>query len=1267
MQLGISSYLTSAGLNATVTAGALGPSFSPKYFLPIYSPTWDKLIRQGTSGTSTSAVNINSLGLWNATDNTLDSAKIEKIFADKTYTISDKIFVYYVNGVGVSGSDAQFSSSQNAISEVNLLNNKPLSLGISASSYNYTSNGLITPTGRYDFAQNQVMDITQFNPISGSNPPLSAYYRVASYSPSVENEKTKGIFKCRIPASNSSFKFNGIALYLTKTDINGFDDNGFGVSMFNFKPVLFAIVLFDQAQFKDSSVGGLNDYEINVELSFDYDTINATNSGNPVYIETNYWTKLPTSTTTSAYGLNYDGDVVISTSAINDSWNPRAKLTVVDNQKEQLRLSNDKIRFTDFRTKRFSWDGGISSDQNDRAVLDIDTSCPEDSLIQIGKDVFATGVKSIALGCETSAVGYKPFVTIFDPSLDGGYTFAQGVESIAGGFGSVAMGQSCSAIGFLNHAYGKDSIAGSLDENVLDGYDLNTREREGLNFAFGKGVSALSIDDQGSVNSNYYGSFIDRDQNRGGNIAFGYRTLANGGVSFATGIETSATGYMSKAEGYKTLASGVNSIAFGDSVSATQRGSIVFGYNSKNLNVNSVLFGSKSTIGEISDNESDNNHNYLFGTESFLFGRMNFVVGKNVSIRGKQNNIIGSDNVSVGGFLESCSILGTFNNIHGSKIQCHIVGVSNNIKSDSGYIFGASNTIDAFSNFSTIIGGNNVVSANTVGLSDRNSATSVLGNRNYIVGLGNQIIGINNSISGSFNTILGFRNKVSESDNITSEDTRTFLFGKDNTIISDSSKDGTYLIGEDNTVSGGTNIIFGRRNNVESLYSTVIGRNLFVTGEESIAIGSISTVTGESSISLGSNNNISNSKNIVIGNDVVSKGDNEIVIGSCNTDRIRLNAKEIDIGIDCQSKININISTEEKWKLEIYTHFEDSYSELKEFFETTNVNDTIANRIANRTHTYRINMKKGNISKTIDIRQNESDAFWWDILSVDQDSCVFAVPLNNKMYYYNNSSFRNTNQSTKFPHVFFDYSIEKFVVGMYDYPVHGVSYDNSDKNFVDIGLPTYDDAFEYYYDFDLDVNSSLVSEMTDSSKQKFDPIFKMFPHQSNILNNKHFIMIFEGNQNLINHIITDLHVDFSGQSIDLYVQMKDRNGLKSYGRKERYVKLDLRNRCSIGPNSLNGGTIYSPIYIHADIIRGKYASVFQYDFGDNISSYPALGTFESNDSTTRVFDILTHVDGYADSKGVNVNNCYEVRQKFAAFGNNISIQKVQKIITYTRR
>lgn len=60
MNLGVASYITSAGLRAVTSGGSLGPYFALKYFIPFYDYRIDKSICREISGT-TSALSISSL------------------------------------------------------------------------------------------------------------------------------------------------------------------------------------------------------------------------------------------------------------------------------------------------------------------------------------------------------------------------------------------------------------------------------------------------------------------------------------------------------------------------------------------------------------------------------------------------------------------------------------------------------------------------------------------------------------------------------------------------------------------------------------------------------------------------------------------------------------------------------------------------------------------------------------------------------------------------------------------------------------------------------------------------------------------------------------------------------------------------------------------------------------------------------------------------------------------------------------------------------
>jgi hypothetical protein len=380
MNLGIASYITSAGLKAVTSAGALGPYFAIKYFLPIYDYRIDKTICREISG-STSALSVSSLNLVSATHSSLFG---EKIYSNADYDVSNNSYLFWKSSMGSlpDGVNNNVSAQQSVTTDVNLYSGKPLSVVVSGSKFISPSNGVFNISGTHIVSGSE---LSTFNPLSASTWPTSAFYRVVGYSPNANgNTSATGTFKCRIPPSNSSFKFNGLALYAVKVDSNGFDDYGNGTT-FGFNPTLFSVVLFDQAQYKEKDIGGVNDFEISIDLSFDWNVASSGTNNIPRYIETNYWVKVPTASTTSAYALNYDGDIVISSSAVAGSYSPKAKLTVVDPYKQQLRLACDNERFTDFRTIRFANDlVGPVPNYTNRSVLSIDTSCPDDALLQLG-------------------------------------------------------------------------------------------------------------------------------------------------------------------------------------------------------------------------------------------------------------------------------------------------------------------------------------------------------------------------------------------------------------------------------------------------------------------------------------------------------------------------------------------------------------------------------------------------------------------------------------------------------------------------------------------------------------------------------------------------------------------------------------------------------------------------------------------------------------------------------------------------------------------
>lgn len=766
MNLSVASYITSAGLKAVTSAGVHGPYFAIKYFLPIYDYRIDKTISREISGT-TSATSISALNLVSATHTTLFG---EKLFKNGNYTTSNNSFLYWNSNMGtlVNGTNLNVPSRQSVSTDVTFESGKPLSIVVSGSNFEVPSKGFFNISGTHQYSAGEV---STFNPLSGSNWPLSAFYRVAGYTPNVNGlTSATGTFNCRIPPSNNSFKFNGLALYAVKVDGNGFDDYGNG-SSFAFNPTLISVVLFDQAQYISNTAGGINDFSISVDLGFDWNIVSSGASATPIYVQTDNWTKLPTSTSTSAYGLAYDGDVVLSNSAIAGSYMPRAKMTIIDPYQVQLRLGNDNDRFSTFRTIRFANNLiGPVPNNSDRAVLAIDTSCPEDSLLQLGYACSAIGVKSVAIGCYSSATGFDEGP---NPHVDGGYSVAIGVRNYSAGFGDFTIGKDCSAIGYLNFAGGESSIA------KYSYYADN--EQNGLNFAYGKFVSAISRD---SANANFdyteLGDIFAEDESYGSNIAFGVKTLANGGLSFAHGSNVSATGVNAFGLGYKNLSKGhfsfvggINSytnsdidFVFGSGISANSP--LSFGYG-RNILLGEDNYNSSFNIG-IGDNLSAIGHKAIaIGSRVVANGLNAIGIGQNYS--SEYTYATGQNSLSIG--LQT-SALGKYSISIGQYNLSNNTGsisIGSSIKSLGYYSVGLGDSNSAVGNYS--FAGNYLTSAFGTASTSFGYKTLANGNYSFVIGQSSSAIGIGSfaggfmsSANGNYSFAFGNQSKADFNDSV---------------------------------------------------------------------------------------------------------------------------------------------------------------------------------------------------------------------------------------------------------------------------------------------------------------------------------------------------------------------------------------------------------------------------------------------------------------------------------------------------------------------
>lgn len=872
-------YICSAGLSSVTSAGTLGPYFSLTYFLPVYDFRIDKTI------CDTSAIGISSLNYTSATHSSLSGLEIiynnPELSGQGSYNILNFNSMY---SRGTSGSGPLFTNTRqrNGDNKINVLNGKVLQNQVSATGFSNVAAGRLSATGSYTSLTGT--SVNSWNPLSAAskNWNYQNLFRVTSYSP---NQSTSGIasgnYKCRIPAGTGSFKFNMLAIYATRVNQYGYADPGVVGSPYN--PTLFAIVVFDTPQVKSDTVGSLNAFEANVELTFGL----ASSAATPIYINTDYFTRVPTSNTTSAYALNYDGDVVISSSAAPGSWVPRAKLTVTDPEKTQVRLSHDDTRYTNISTNRFKPYSSFTQAQ-EMAVLDVDTSCPDDALLQLGYNCVATGIKSIAMGCYSSATGFddsylkdfgqtNPDVVSLYNAQRGGYTLAIGVENISQGLLSTSLGYQTSSIGYCSFAGGFASVASS-EGSLSNVYGVDPAE--GMNFAYGFKTSAIAEDTlypggyQPSSLSTWLGGgngFIV-----GGNAAFNTLTLAKGNstVAFninttsygtgtaAFGMGTSAMGYMTIATGLSTIADGILSQAHGQYTSAN--------------GILSYVYGGFAQAGSDAHGSFTFGSPYIYGTGSgsttiyfptYTKRRWDGSSVQTITATASPETIdkyTKTYNDGMGAF-----VFGQGTSALSNALQSFVVGICNTTDAQGTSILGNKNTISTNSSFSSVLGGKNIITNSPYSQTNGFFNTITTSESGYVRGIAN-------SATSSYNSFIdGVNNSISGSEN-------SYVAGSDNIL----------------TTSVNYSTILGNRNNItNSNNATVVGNNNTVTGTYVGVFGNKSYVFNSTdSYAIGNNTQLlSVSNSLALGYGAVVSANDMIQVGSCAVSSVNIQSQNITL------------------------------------------------------------------------------------------------------------------------------------------------------------------------------------------------------------------------------------------------------------------------------------------------------------------------------------------------------------------------------------
>ena len=322
--------ITQKGLEFILSAHSVGPLIYLKYFIPVYDDRFDNTIRSNGVLSAFSAV----------ADKDILEPYGEKLWrVDQGYTLSDS-GKFMISATAYTPESLTDTYQKTSV-QTNLLNGKPISNQISATSweltidndplYNWTSIGGAAVTGTSHKATTTTAD----------------YYKIKNYYP-VYNDlsvnEIRGSFKCIIDEDTGNIKFNKIALYAVQLDSDGITELEhcfFGEAYLGYSPAI------------RSNLGqGYNKFEFDIQI--DLSGVNATFDDLFYSSSADYWSRSPG-------GLYYPERIGIgsyndNTKTIAAALQVKRTQYDIDNDVPLLRLNYDENKYTNICIDSQSYD-----------------------------------------------------------------------------------------------------------------------------------------------------------------------------------------------------------------------------------------------------------------------------------------------------------------------------------------------------------------------------------------------------------------------------------------------------------------------------------------------------------------------------------------------------------------------------------------------------------------------------------------------------------------------------------------------------------------------------------------------------------------------------------------------------------------------------------------------------------------------------------------------------------------------------------------------
>lgn len=247
-----------------------------------------------------------------------------------------------------------------------------------------------------------------------------------------------------------------------------------------------------------------------------------------------------------------------------------------------------------------------------------------------------------------------------------------------------------------------------------------------------------------------------------GATAVGFHSSATARFASAFGLESVASSSGATALGFGANAQATNAVAIGGASDGTSAGAagasggtLSVANSTTASGVGAIAIGSNTVKGA----QATSKGAIALGGESAATSSQAIAIGEGTTSSGSRAVSLGS---SLTASAENSVLIGTNSSISTNAISANAIGDSNTISDASKYasVVGMKNNVDG--NAARVLGNNNTVSADFVGVSGSNNSISaaskhanVMGNNATVDGLGATVVGSTGTASADHTLVLG--------------------------------------------------------------------------------------------------------------------------------------------------------------------------------------------------------------------------------------------------------------------------------------------------------------------------------------------------------------------------------------------------------------------------------------------------------------------------------------------------------------------------------